>query len=135
MKTSKKRGARNKRKTMKGGDIPNQKAYIVVSKSKIEPVKKKFLHTILLARPTLNILDYFSYNMDLVDEGLAAIKYKDPEQDIYGKKLVEEDTVYIEEIQIGHNKTDKIKKSEAKRAKRAKRERERERYDGDEDEE
>ena len=126
MKTSKNRGARNRRKTVKGGDVPNKKAYIVVSKSKIDPYKKNLLYNILLARPTLNFLDYFSYNMDLVDEALAAIKYKDPIKDNMGNPIVEDDKVYIEEIVIGHNKTDKINKAEANRKKREKREREEE---------
>ena len=128
MKTSKNRGARNRRKTVKGGDVPNKKAYIVVSKSKIDPYKKNLLYNILLARPTLNFLDYFSYNMDLVDEALAAIKLKDPIKD-NGNPIVEDDKVYIEEIVIGHNKTDNIKKSEAHREKREKREREEEEED------
>ena len=126
MKTSKNRGARNRRKTVKGGDVPNKKAYIVVSKSKIDPYKKNLLYNILLARPTLNFLDYFSYNMDLVDESLAAIKLKDPIKNNGNPIVEDDDKVYIEEIVIGHNKTEKINKAEANRIKREKREREEE---------
>jgi len=114
MKTSKNRGGRNKRKTLKGGDYPNKKAYIVVNKSNINPDSENLLYKIILARPTFNFLDYFTYNMELVDESLAAIKPKNPVKDTRGNPIVEKDTVYIEEIEVGNNKTKRVNEKEAK---------------------
>jgi len=114
MKTSKNRGGRNKRKTLKGGDYPNKKAYIVVNKSNINPDSENLLYKIILTRPTFNFLDYFTYNMELVDESLAAIKPKNPVKDNRGNPIEEKNTVYIEEIEVGNNKTKRINEKEAK---------------------
>lgn len=114
MKTLRNRGARNKRKTLKGGEYPNKKAYIVVSKSNINPDSENLLYNIILSRPTFNFLDYFTYNMELVDESLAALKSKMPVKDNRENPIIEKNTVYIEKIEVGNNKTKKINDKEAK---------------------
>ena len=107
---------KKRRKTIKkGGTGPNEKAFIVVRKSRLEKNNPDLLYKIIIARPAFPFLDYLNYNMNLVDEGLAEIIPKDPKKDDNGNIIKEEEKiVFIKKIEVGNNKTENVKKLEKK---------------------
>lgn len=115
MRTYKNKNSQKKRrKTIKkGGTGPNEKAFVVVRKSRLDNDNTDLLYKLIIARPAFPFLDYLNYNMNLVDEGLAEIRPKDPKVDDNGNNIKEdENIVFIKEIEVGYNKTKNVKKLE-----------------------
>ena len=127
MKTYKNRYLQTKRrKTIKGGTGPNEKAFVVVRKSRLDPTNTDLLYKLIITRPAFPFLDYLNYNMNLVDEGLAEIMPKGLKKDDDGNLIKEEENiVFINKIEYGNNKTKNAKKLE-KMAEMEKREEEEE---------
>jgi hypothetical protein len=51
--------------------------------------------------------------MNLVDEGLAEIRPKDPKMDDFGNTITDKDNiVFIKKLEVGNTKTNNIKKLE-----------------------
>ena len=104
---------KKRRKTIKGGTGPNEKAFVVVRKSRLDNGNTDLLYKLIIARPAFPFLDYLNYNMNLVDEGLAEIRPKDPKSDDFGNIIKEdENIVFIKKIEVGNNKTKNVKKLE-----------------------
>ena len=102
MRTYKNRHLQTKRrKTIKGGIGPNEKAFVVVSKSRLDPNNENLLYKLIITRPTFPFLDYLNYNMNLVDEALAEIKIKDDSTNPKEKNNI----VYIDKLEYGNNQT------------------------------
>lgn len=99
---------KKRRKTIKkGGTGPNEKAFVVVRKSRLNKNNPDLLYKIIIARPAFPFLDYLNYNMNLVDEGLAEII---PKVDENGTNIKEEENiVFIKKIEVGNNKTKNVK--------------------------
>ena len=114
MKTYKNKISQNKRrKTIKGGFTSNEKAFVVVRKSKLDISNTDLLYKLIIARPAFPFLDYLNYNMNLVDEGLAEIRPKDPKMDDFGNTITDKDNiVFIKKLEVGNTKTNNIKKLE-----------------------
>jgi hypothetical protein len=114
MKTYKNKISQNKRrKTIKGGFTSNEKAFVVVRKSKLDTSNTDLLYKLIIARPAFPFLDYLNYNMNLVDEGLAEIRPKDPKMDNFGNTITDKDNiVFIKKLEVGNTKTNNIKKLE-----------------------
>ena len=127
MKTYKNRYLQTKRRrTIKGGTGPNEKAFVVVRKSRLDPTNTDLLYKLIITRPAFPFLDYLNYNMNLVDEGLAEIMPKGLKKDDAGNVIKEEENiVFINKIEYGNNKTKNAKKLE-KMAEMEKREEEEE---------
>jgi hypothetical protein len=128
MRTYKNKNSQKKRrKTIKGGTGPNEKAFVVVRKSRLDNENTDLLYKLIIARPAFPFLDYLNYNMNLVDEGLAEIRPKDPKVDDNGNIIKEEENiVFIKKIEIGNNKTKNVKEIEKANTERKKEENEEE---------
>ena len=104
---------KKRRKTIKGGFTSNEKAFVVVRKSKLDTSNTDLLYKLIIARPAFPFLDYLNYNMNLVDEGLADIRPQDPKVDDFGNIVKdEENIVFIKKMEVGNTKTKNIKKLE-----------------------
>jgi len=114
MRTYKNRYLQTKRrKTIKGGTGPNEKAFVVVRKSRLDPTNTDLLYKLIITRPAFPFLDYLNYNMNLVDEGLAEIMPKGLKKDNDDNLIKEEENiVFINKIEYGNNKTKNAKKLE-----------------------
>lgn len=104
---------KKRRKTIKGGFTSNEKAFVVVRKSKLDTSNTDLLYKLIIARPAFPFLDYLNYNMNLVDEGLAEIRPKDPKVDDFGNTITDKDNiVFIKKMEVGNTKTNNIRKLE-----------------------
>ena len=104
---------KKRRKTIKGGLSSNEKAFVVVRKSKLDTSNTDLLYKLIIARPAFPFLDYLNYNINLVDEGLAEIRPQDPKVDDFGNIVKdEENIVFIKKMEVGNTKTKNIKKLE-----------------------
>ncbi len=114
MRTYKNRHLQTKRrKTIKGGTYPNEKAFVVVRKSRLDSSNTDLLYKLIITRPSFPFLDYLNYNMNLVDEGLAEIMPKGIKKDDDGNLIKEEENiVFINKTEYGNNKTKNAKKLE-----------------------